>query len=399
MKKAESNLLNVIKDYRLNELPEQVVYCKRCVNSNQRPGYKFDKEGVCEACRYAEEKERNINWEQRERELQVLTGKFRSKDGRHDVIVPASGGKDSCFVAHQLKYKYGMHPLCAMWAPAMFTDIGWKNLQSFTQRFDTILYFPNRELHRKLTRLGFELWGDPFEPWHYGQRAFPLHMAIRHRIPLVVYGEKTEIEYGGGSHGKYTPLDSDTDRKIQKKRLRVDELVEDGLKYGILKPEDIEPQTMLMYKYPPEEEMDKLNIQVHWFNYYKRWIPQENYYYARQYCGFEPCPERTEGTHTKYASLDDKIDGLHFYMQFIKLGFGRCTSDAAQEIRTGHITREEGVALVKKYDGEFPGKYHRECLEYMGISEDYFRKTVDKWRQPHLWEKVNGEWKLKHQVS
>lgn len=134
-------------------------------------------------------------------------------------------------------------------------------------------------------------------------------------------------------------------------------------------------------------------------SYYKNWIPQENYYYAVENTGFKANPVRSEGTYSKYASLDDRLDGFHYYLMLIKFGIGRATSDAAHEIRDGHITREEGVALVKKFDEEKPSKYFSEMLKYMGIDEEHYWHIVDSFRLPHIWRKVNGEWKLRHTVS
>ena len=152
-----------------------------------------------------------------------------------------------------------------------------------------------------------------------------------------------------------------------------------------------------------EEEMKIIqseNIEQHFFSYYHKWVPQENYYYAAKNCGFQANQDgRSEGTYSKYASLDDKFDGFHYHMMFIKFGIGRATSDAAHEIRDGHILRDEGVALVRKYDGEFPKKYFEDFLCYCDITEDYYWKTVDSWRSPHIWSKVNGDWELKVQVS
>jgi hypothetical protein len=119
-----------------------------------------------------------------------------------------------------------------------------------------------------------------------------------------------------------------------------------------------------------------------------------------EHTGFEPNPERSEGTYSKYASLDDRVDGFHYYTMFIKFGQGRAMNDAAHEIRDGHITREEAVALVRKYDGEFPKKYFREFLDYVGIDEGQFHVAIDRNRSPHLWDqKPGGDWVLRHQVS
>ena len=145
---------NVRAYYRLQE---KVVFCERCVTSNQRPRIEFDQEGVCNACRFAYKKEYVIDWEERERQLRDLLDRHRSRTGRYDVVVPSSGGKDSAYVAHQLKHRYGMHPLTVTWAPHIFTEVGWQNLQNFIHSgFDNILGTPNGRLHRTLTRLAFD---------------------------------------------------------------------------------------------------------------------------------------------------------------------------------------------------------------------------------------------------
>ena len=155
------------------------------------------------------------------------------------------------------------------------------------------------------------------------------------------------------------------------------------------------------YKTPPYEKLHKLNPEMHWFSYYKKWVPQENYYYSSEHVGFKANPARTEGTYSKYASIDDKTDGFHFFLAFIKFGIGRTTSDAAHEIRDKHLTRTEGMALVKRYDGEFPQKYYHGFLDYLGITDKEFWEVINFYREysPHLWKKVNGEWKLRHTVN
>jgi N-acetyl sugar amidotransferase len=372
--------------------PADVKYCTRCVISNQRPRITFDEHGVCSACLHAERKRHAIDWEARELELQQLLDKYRSKNDAYDVIVPCSGGKDSAYIAHQLKHEYGMHPLTVTWSPHIYTDIGWKNLQGFIHAgFDNILGTPNGEVHRKMTRLAYELMGDPFQPFIYGQKAFPLRIAVAYKIPLVFYAEDGEVEYGGDNKNANRPtIDLDEDMT----RLYFSGIgAEDWVEHGI-SANDLRPYTM-----PTIQEMREIGLNYQYFAYYKRWVPQENYYYAVEYTNFEPNPERNEGTYSKYASLDDRIDGFHYYLGFIKFGLGRATSDAAHEIRDGHLTRIEGVNLVHKYDGEFPEKYYKEFLDYAELSEDRFWEIVDKYRKPHLWEYVNNEWRLRHQVS
>ncbi len=391
-----------ILEKQLRELPEEVRFCKKCVTSNQRPRILFDEEGVCSACHYAEEKERVIDWKQRQEMLKELLDRHRSRDGSYDVIVPSSGGKDSGFVSHQLKHRYGMHPLTVTWAPFLFTEIGFKNYSNFVQSgFDNILFYPDGILHRKLARVAFEAKGDAWEPFTFGQKSYAFHIALKFGIPLIFYGENGEVEYGGSEKNKNKPFESVEDwERLYFKGAGVDALVSEGLERGIFSKDDIHSKSFEIYKAPPLEEIHRLGAEMHWYSFYYKWVPQENYYYAAEYTGFESNPDgRSEGTHSKYASLDDKTDGFHWYLGYIKFGMGRTTRDVSMEIRCKHLTREEGVALVRRYDGEFPQKYFKEFLEYLDISEGYFWEVVDRYRLPHLWEKKNGDWRLKHVVS
>lgn len=381
---------HVVSKYKL---PLDVKYCTKCVISNQRPRINFDEHGVCSACNFAIRKQHVIDWDERERQLCDLLDRYRSKDGFHDVVVPCSGGKDSAFVAHQLKCKYGMHPLTVTWTPHIYTEVGWENLQSFIHvgGFDNILGTPNGKIHRVLTKLAFEHLGDPFQPFIYGQRSFPMRIAVKFNIPLIMYGEDGEVEYGGEPKDARSVLGAG-EELLRHAYSGVNVL--EWAKHGI-------PEKDLYYYLPPSpEEFRRVGAEMRFFGYHKKWVPQENYYYAMENTGFRANPDgRSEGTYSKYAGLDDRIDGFHYYMAYVKFGIGRATSDAAHEIRDGHITRDEGVALVRRYDGEFPQKYFREFLEYADISEQRFRQIVDSFRPPHLWKQVGGEWKLKHQVS
>ncbi|MFH1583258.1 MAG: N-acetyl sugar amidotransferase [Candidatus Falkowbacteria bacterium] len=391
-----------ILDQQLQSQPQEVKFCTKCVVSNQRPRITFNEQGVCSACLFADKKRNEIDWGKREEELATICDKYRSKDGNFDVVVPASGGKDSGYTAHLLKTKYGMHPLCVTWAPFIYTDVGWKNFQNFVKSGFTVLNcFANGILHRKLARVAFELKGDAWEPFAFGQKAYAFHIAVKFGIPLIFYGENGEVEYGGSMQNTDKPHESVTDwDKLYFKGAGVDVLLKAGQEMGIFTKAESEDKVFDFYRPPKLDDIKKLGAQMHWLSYYKKWVPQENYYYAQKYTGFTTNQDgRSEGTYSKYASLDDKTDGFHFYLAFIKFGIARATSDAAHEIRDGHITREEGVALVKRYDGEFPKKYFKEFLEYLDITENHFWKIVDSYRSPHLWEKVNGNWNLKYQVS
>jgi N-acetyl sugar amidotransferase len=374
------------------ELPANVKFCKKCVVSNQRPRIIFDDEGVCSACRFAEHKKNVINWSKRENELTQLCNKHRSKDGSYDVIVPGSGGKDSNYVAHMLKEKYDMHPLIVTWSPHIYTEIGRKNLTAFIDSgFDSVLITPNGSVHRKLTKAAFIEMGDPFQPFIFGQYSAPFRVAIQYGVSLVFYGEDGEVEYGGAmEHADRASMPYDDFVANRFSSVFPESFEQYGItreelnKYGLSKKELNEIKTQ--------------NIEQHFFSYYHKWNPQENYYYSVENTGFEANPVRNEGTFSKYASLDDKLDGFHYYLAYIKFGHGRCISDAAHEIRDGHITREEAIALIKKYDGEFPKKYYQEFLEYCDITEQEFNDVIDSWRSDHIWLFENNEWKLKNPV-
>jgi N-acetyl sugar amidotransferase len=375
-------------------LPTEVKFCVLCTISNQRPRITFDKQGVCSACNFAKFKKNEINWTEREKELMTLLDKHRKSDGSYDVIVPSSGGKDSAYIAHELKHKYGMNPLTCTWSPHLYTEIGWKNFQSLIHTGDlaNVLGTPSGKTHRKLTKLSFEILGDPFQPFIYGQANFPLQTAVNYQIPLVMYGENGEVEYGGDMKNAFTPT---RDYKSDHKKHYFSGLSpEDMVQYGV-SSQDIKP-----YMAPSDEKLDKLGCEIHFYGYYKKWIPQEFYYYCVDNTGFTANPVRSEGTYSKYASLDDKLDGFHYYLAHIKFGLGRATSDSAHEIRDGHLTREEGAHLVRKFDGEFPEKFFKTFLDYCDITEDLFWEVINSWRSDHLWGKdQEGNWKLKHNVS
>ncbi|MDD5086531.1 MAG: N-acetyl sugar amidotransferase [Candidatus Nanoarchaeia archaeon] len=390
------------QDKQLSKLPEKVIYCKKCLMSNQRQRTDFDEEGVCSTCRYAEKKfHGGIDWDTREKELKELLDKHRSKDGSFDCLVPSSGGKDSGLVAHQLKHKYGMHPLLITWAPFVYSDIGFQNYYNHVQAgFNGLVAWPNGFLHRKLARISFELKGDNFDPFVYGQKSFAFHVALRFKIPLIFYGENGEVEYGGSMKNAEKPYESVEDwEELYFKGAGVDVLIKEGLKMGIFTEEEIKNNDFSFYRPPPLEEIKKLGIQMHWWSYYKLWVPQENVYYCAKNTGFEASPVRTDCTYTKAFSVDDKLDPFHFWLALIKFGYGRASREASSDIRCGHISREEGVMLAKKYDDEFPKTYFKEFLDYMDITEEYFWEVIDRYRRPEVWKKVNGEWKRRHTVA
>lgn len=386
---------------QINTLPQKVQFCTKCVMSNQRPRITFNNEGVCGGCVNHELFKDAIDWNQREKELQELLDRHRKNNGEWDVIVPSSGGKDSAFVAHQLKYKYNMNPLTVTWAPLIYTDIGWKNFQALRDSgFTNILASPNGLLHRRLARLSFEEFGDAFHVFVLGQLSYAFHIAVKFNVPLVMFGENGEAEYAGdpiASDRPFTPIDQFV--RLHFKGATLEETVKYGYENKEYFTESFTEADLEFYRPPSLDALKTAGIDgQHFFGYYKKWVPQENYFYAAEHTGFQANPERTEGTYSKYASLDDKLDGMHYFMKYIKFGFGRATDDASHEVRDGHITRDEAIALVKRYDGEFPQKYFKDFLAYLDITEEHFWDVANSYRLPHVWHQVGNNWRLKKTV-
>lgn len=392
-------------------LPEKVIFCKRCVISNQRPAsavefkhtkdskkttMHIDSDGICDACRVAEQKER-LDWKKREEELVTLLDKHRRNDGHYDCIVPGSGGKDSAYQAHVLKYKYGMHPLTVTWPPILYTDYGYRNFRNWIEvgGFDNITFNQNGKVMKLLTRLSIENLLHPFQTFMLGQKNLAPKLALKFGIPLIFYGEN-EAEYGNPIADNATSL---RDKSYYSMK-NIDEVYLGGVSVRELIDTYNVDLTDLMAFFPADhQELEKSNIEVHYLGYYLKWTPQESYYYAVEHTGFQARPFRTQGTYSKYNSIDDKIDDLHYYTTFIKFGIGRATYDASQEIRNHHLTREDGMALVKRFDGEFPDRYFNQIMDHLEMKPERFMELCDQARSPHLWVKVNGEWKLRHTVN
>lgn len=392
-------------------LPEEVKFCTKCVMSNQRPTsaiefkhtkeskkttMNFDEHGVCDACRTAEIKD-NINWGMREEELVKLLDKHRKNDGSYDCLVPGSGGKDSAYQAHILKYKYNMNPLTVTWPPILYTDYGLQNWRNWLDSgFDNVSFYRNGKVMKLLTKLSIENLMHPFQTFILGQKNLAPKIAAKFGINLIFYGEN-EAEYGNPLADNMSSLRDKSYYSFD----NLDEIYLSGVSIkDLMSKYDVRLSDLLTFLPPKLEDLEKANIEVHYLGYYLKWTPQEVYYYAVENTGFKARPHRTQGTYSKYSGIDDKIDDLHFYTTFIKFGIGRASYDASQEIRNKHLTREEGVALVSKFDGEFPDRYFNDVMNYLEMDPAYFHELVDKFRSPHLWGKdKDGIWKLRHNVA
>tara|TARA_A100001015_G_scaffold311384_1_gene414561 strand:+ start:118 stop:1344 length:1227 start_codon:yes stop_codon:yes gene_type:complete len=397
-------------------LPLEIKYCQKCNLINQRPTsineyfhkkdsphvtVEFDENGICAACKFVEKEfDNTINWEERERELKELCDKHRKNNGEYDCLIGGSGGKDSVFQSYVLKHKYKMNPLTVTWSPHLYTEIGWANFQNWIHNggFDNYLYTPNPKVHRKITREATINLLHPFQPFILGQKTFAVKMAAKFNIPIIFYGGqsgkggkkvaanvKTFAESQDQKGFDMDPLEGKKFENAYLGGKQVKEYLDEGLSLNDLKSyEPLDP-----------EIIKKKKIDFFYLGYYLRWIPQEMYYYAVKNVNFKPNTERNEGTYSKYASLDDRIDGFFYYTSYIKFGFGRAMHDSAQEVRHGQITKEEGKSLINKFDGEFPKKYEKDFFDYISMSKEDFLDLCDVFRPNHLWEKRSNRWVLK----
>ncbi len=409
-------------------LPKDIKFCKSCVISNQRPNSQiehehnkstlkttinFNKDGICDACILAEKKKNEIDWDERESELKALCDKYRSHNGSYDCLCPGSGGKDSFYASHILKNKYNMNPLTVTWAPNMYTTWGWNNFQKWIHSgLDNYLMTPNGRTHRILTRLAVENLLHPFQAFIIGQKSFAPKMAIKFNIPLIFYGE-SESEYGNPISESMTSKRDWSFSSIKER----DNIFLGGVSYSSLKKDfKLTDNDLSIYVQENINDIKDKEIDFRYLGYYLKWHPQSNYYYSVEHGDFEAAPERTQGTYSKYNSIDDKIDDFHYLTTRMKFGIGRATYDASQEIRSGDITREEGVMLVNKFDHEFPDRFEDEIYKYLSMNEkefpssislfeeptmskEYFSLLCDNARSPHIWKFENNQWVLREIIK
>jgi N-acetyl sugar amidotransferase len=368
----------------------QVQFCKRCLTPNTRPRIAFDAEGVCNACRNAEEKAR-IDWPARQQEFLRLIEPLRGRgdSGGYDCIVPWSGGKDSSTIAHKLKFEFGLNPLLVTYSPMVPNEIGHHNREEMIRLgFDHLYFRANQKVLRHLAKRFFIERGNPKVAWDAGINAVPIQVAVNYRVPVVFYAEHGESEYGGRVLSEEHRRTRDFTEIIENyvgddPRNWVDDVVA----YNDLNP----------YIYPPLDRVEAVGVKAYYFGYFFRWSMYDNYMYIKDKIDFRTNVKgRTDGTFTNFDSLDDKIDNLYYYMQFIKFGFGRAVRDASRLIQNAHMSRDEGLDLAKKYDDEFCYEHFDEVLDYLRLTRDEFTRIVDQHRNPEIWMKSGDRWVLRN---
>jgi len=356
-------------------------YCVKCLFPDTKPDLNFDDKGVCDACIAAEEKEK-IDWNARRKELEEILNRYKKKDGtNYDCIIPVSGGKDSHFQTHMIKNEFGLTPLLVSFHPRDFTELGRKNIENIKNLgVDCFEFTLNPQVYKKLAKYGLLEFGDYEWPEHIGIFTIPVQVAVAYKIPLIVWGENPQLEYGGPATARGSPnLDKKWNEQFGgyfREKLNIKELVKLGL----------ESKDLKFCEYPSDEEINKIGLKGIFLGYYLKWDARKQLEIVKK-LGFNVQEGPNEGTYTNYENLDTKYVGIHDYFKFLKFGFGRATDHASIDIRNKRLAREEGLKLVKQYEGKIPTKYLNEFLEDFELSEEDFLKICEKFTNKDLFKK------------
>ena len=357
-------------------------YCKKCVMPDTKPDLHLDEEGICNACR-SYEKRKEVDWEKRGKELLILLEKYRKHGSNWDCIVPVSGGKDSTYQVIRM-LQLGLNPLCVTSTTCDLSELGRKNIENIKKLgVDYVEFSPNPIVRAKLNRIGLTEVGDISWPEHIGIITIPVRAAVQYNVPLLVWGENSQNEYGGPAAAAEN--NTLTRRWLEEfgglLGLRVSDLTET---YGI------EAKHLLPYQYPSDEELQRVGVTGLFLGHYIPWDGLSNALIA-QANGFVSLSETVEGSMVNYENLDNHQTGIHDYFKFLKFGFGRTTDIACLHLRRGRITRQDAIEIVKKHDGKFPwtylGKPLKDILEPLDLTLDEFIKICDRFTNKKIFKR------------
>lgn len=355
-------------------------YCRQCVMPDTKPDLKLDADGVCNACRSYEQRAA-IDWNQRRNALETILARYRRTDGSNwGCIVPVSGGKDSTYQVLRM-LELGMNPLCVTSTTCDLSAIGQRNIDNLKRLgVDHVQMSPNPLVRRKLNRIGLTMVGDISWPEHVGIFTLPVRAAVQFNVPLIVWGENSQNEYGGPAAASENQV---LDRRWLEEfggllGLRVSDLV--GL-------EGIEAKHLVPYQYPSDDDLRRVGVTGLFLGYFLPWDGLSNALIAQSH-GFETWPSAVEGSVVNYENLDNHQTGIHDYFKFLKFGFGRATDITCLHVRRGRLSRSDGIDLVKRLDGRFPhsylGKPLVDILAPLNITVDEFTKLCDRFTNKKL---------------
>lgn len=353
-----------------------ITYCKKCLFPHTKPHLEFNGEGVCSACTNYDDRS-DIDWEARKAELLAILDRYRQtftgEGGNWDCLIPVSGGKDSIYQVVKM-LELGMNPLCVNVSPCGPTDIGRRNMDVLENLgVDCIEFVTNRAVRKKLNKIGLLTCGDITWAEHAGVFTIPVQIAVNYNIPLIIWGENSQNEYGGpAADANNSTLDHEWLMKHGGLLgLSVDSIVKD---HGI------EQKNLIPFVYPKQEDIDRVGVTGLFLGHYLPWNGFANFLFSQAY-GMESYPWAEEGSFTNSENLDTYYHGVHDYFKFLKLGYGRVTDQVNLAIRRNMLTRKEGVAIVRLREGKFPwsylGKPLEDMLEEIDVTLDQFIETCD----------------------
>lgn len=375
----------------MTDLPP-ITWCSRCVYpSSSAVPLAFDENGVCSGCRVYEEKA-EIDWDERLEILLEIVEPYRRPSG-YECIIPVSGGKDSYYQVHFVKEKLGLRPLLVTYNGNNYLDVGWRNLWHMREAFncDHIVISPGIDMLRRMNRLGFTKMGDMNWHGHCGIFTTPIQVAVNYNIPLMFWGEHGWTEVGG--------MLSRYDFPEFTYRYRVDQNLRgyDWWDFVGDEEEPIEESELECYKYPSDEDIQRVGVRGLHIGSFDPWDPNEHTKIIMEKYGWEPSPEPFERTYRTMSNLDDRYEnGAHDYLKFVKFGYGRGTDHASKDIRSGKMSRQEGVEMVRRHDHVKSSDIYY-WLDYVGRSEEWFDKIADSFRSPKVWQQdESGVWRKRN---
>ena len=360
--------------------------CKRCIQPDTRPGIYFNEDGICGACLWEGQK-KTIDWNSRENELDEIVGwAKKSAKNNYDCVIGVSGGKDSTKQALTARDRLGLRCLLVNSEPEGITQIGKSNIENLKNLgFDVMLIRPNPVVMKMLIKRDFFKYLNPAKITEYSLYSSTYIVAENFNIPLIIQGENPGLTLGTSLTGVGTDSNA----------LKANQL--DTLASGIeeyLDVEGIDEKDLYLFRYE-KKSLEEKGIRAIWIQYFlKEWSPRANADFSRKHglkwrpANFDP---NSIGTYSPFSALDTDLVHVNQMLKSIKFGFGQCLDHACYDLRDGHITREEAIKLVRKYDGKCDDKYIKQFCDYIQISLDEFWKTANSFRGP-MWTNISGQW-------